>query len=163
MTSSEKSEKSLFWLLFLNMTDTSKIFNPSEDVIQLVRFTPLQPNHKRIPIEMTEKDSVRKVTLVRRAPLQMRFFDIFNALHNHLIIGFLMSTEIFEFWPKLCLWQLFKEGNHQQIFTDFEHPFSNDHISGLEWTFSKIPKPRINSLACSSSRKRTQVREGFKN
>ena len=46
----------------------------------------------------------------------------------------------------MCLWQLFKEGTHQQIFTNLEHPFSNDHISGLEWTFSKIPKPRINSF-----------------
>ncbi len=93
----------------------------------------------------------------------MRFLDIFSAQHDRLIVCFVMVTEIFEFQPYLCPWQLFKEGTHQQIFKDFEHPFSNDHISGLEWTFSKIPKPRINSLACSSSRKRTQVREGFKN
>ena len=65
----------------------------------------------------------------------------------------MMGTKIFEFQPFLCPWQLFKEGTCQQIFTDFEHPFSNDHILGLEWTFSKIPKPRINSLVCYSSRK----------
>ena len=33
-----------------------------------------------------------------------------------------------------------QEGNCQQIFTDFEYLYSNDHISGgLEWTFSKTP------------------------
>ena len=51
------------------MPNTSKIFDPSEDVIQIVRFTSLQPNRKRIPSKMTENCSVRKVTLVRRAPL----------------------------------------------------------------------------------------------
>ena len=51
------------------MPDTSKIFNPSEVVIQFMWFSPLQPNRKRIPTKMAENCSVRKVTLVRRAPL----------------------------------------------------------------------------------------------
>ena len=45
----------------------------------------------------------------------MRFFDIFSTQHGHLIIGFLLGAEIFEFLPKLCLWQ----PAVQQIFTDF--------------------------------------------
>ena len=57
------------------MHDTSKIFNPSEVVIQFMWFSPLQPNRKRIPIKMTENCSVRKVTLVRRAPLAGCDFD----------------------------------------------------------------------------------------
>ena len=46
----------------------------------------------------------------------------------------------------LCHLGSWARGTHQQTFTDFEHPFSNDHISGMKWTFSSIPKPRINSL-----------------
>ena len=76
----------------------------------------------------------------------MRFLNIFSAQHNRLVVGFVMGTEIFQFQLYLYPWFLFKEGTCQQIFIDFEHPFSNDHISGLEWTFSKIPKPRINSF-----------------
>ena len=61
-----------------------------------------------------------------------------------------------ELWP-------FKEGNRQKRkkidanFTNFVNPFSNAHISGLEWSFVKILKPQINSLALASHRKRTQV------
>ena len=29
------------------------------------------------------------------------------------LICYLMGTEILEFWPDLCLWQLLKEGSHQ--------------------------------------------------
>ena len=43
----------------------------------------------------------------------------------------------------------FKEGNPQPIFTIFECSYLNDLISGLEWTFSKISRPKINSLTCS--------------
>ena len=45
----------------------------------------------------------------------MRFLDIFSAQHDPLVISFMMSTEIFEFCPYLCPWQLFKEGTCQQI------------------------------------------------
>ena len=50
----------------------------------------------------------------------MNFLDIFRAQNDRLVIGYLMSKEIFEFQPNLCLWQLFKEGNHQGILADFE-------------------------------------------
>ena len=61
-----------------------------------------------------------------------------------------------ELWP-------FKEGTRQICLkidanvTDFVNPFSNAHISGLEWSFAKIQKPQIISLALASHRKRTQV------
>ena len=45
----------------------------------------------------------------------MRFLDIFSAQHDPLVISFMMSTEIFEFCPYLCPWQLFKEGTCKQI------------------------------------------------
>ena len=53
----------------------------------------------------------------------MNFLDIFRAQNNRLVIGFLMDTEIFEFWPNLRLWQLFKEGNRQGILANFATPF----------------------------------------
>ena len=37
----------------------------------------------------------------------MNFLGIFWAQNDRLVVGYLMGTEIFEFW----LWQLFKEGN----------------------------------------------------
>ena len=49
----------------------------------------------------------------------MNFLDIFRAENDCLVIGYLMGKEIFEFRPNLCLWQLFKEGNHQGILADF--------------------------------------------
>ena len=61
-----------------------------------------------------------------------------------------------ELWP-------FKEGNCQICLkidakvTYFGNPFSNGHISGLEWSFAKIQKPQIISLALASPRERTQV------
>ena len=70
---------------------------------------------------------------------------------DHLVIGFLMGAETFAFWPYIYMSQW------QQIFTDFEHPFSHDHVSDLEGTFLKIPNPGINNLVCSNFRKRTQV------
>ncbi len=89
---------------------------------------------------------------------QMENFLKFSKLTQLLSVGQFLRPEIFEFGPYLHPWQLFKDCTRQrQIFTDFEHPFSNDHNSGLEWTFSKILKPRINSLVCPCSRKRTQV------
>ena len=51
------------------------------------------------------------------------FLDIFTTPNDHLVIGFLMDTEIFEFWPNLCPWQLFNEGNRQCILADFATPF----------------------------------------
>ena len=39
----------------------------------------------------------------------------------------------------------------------FVNPFSNAHISGLEWSFAKIQKPQIISWALASHRKRIQV------
>ena len=49
----------------------------------------------------------------------MNFLDILWAQNDHLVTGFLIDTEILEFWPNLCLWQLFKEGNRQGILADF--------------------------------------------
>ena len=34
--------------------DILNIFTPSEQVIQILRFTPLQPNRKKIPIKKAE-------------------------------------------------------------------------------------------------------------
>ena len=51
--------------------------------------------------------------------LGINFLDIFRAQNDRLVIGYLMGTEIFEFWHNLCLWQLFKKGNHQGILADF--------------------------------------------
>ena len=53
----------------------------------------------------------------------MNFLDIFRAQNNRLVIGFLMDTEIFEFWPNLSPWKLFKEGNRQVILANFATPF----------------------------------------
>ena len=61
-----------------------------------------------------------------------------------------------ELWP-------FKEGTRQICLKIeakvplFGNPFSNAHISGLEWSFAKIQKPMIISWALASHRKRTQV------
>ena len=51
------------------------------------------------------------------------FLDIFWAINDHLVIGFLMDTTNFEFQPNLCPWQLFKEGNRRGILADFATPF----------------------------------------
>ena len=45
--------------------DILNIFTPSEQVIQILRFTPLQPNRKKIPIKKAENGSIHQVTLVR--------------------------------------------------------------------------------------------------
>jgi len=61
-----------------------------------------------------------------------------------------------ELWP-------FKEGTRQFYpkieakVPFFVNPFSNAHISGLEWSFAKIQKPQIISWALASHRKRIQV------
>ena len=61
-----------------------------------------------------------------------------------------------ELWP-------FKEGTRQFYpkidakVANFVNPFSNAHFSGLKWSFSKIQKPQIISLALASHRKRIQV------
>ena len=63
---------------------------------------------------------------------------------------------LFITWDQIC--DFFIWAARQEVpITDFEHPFSNDHISGMKWTFSSIPKPRINSLVCQ---KRTQFNSG---
>ena len=49
----------------------------------------------------------------------MNFSAIFSAQTKRPVVGYLMGTEIFEFQPNLCLWQLFKEGNRQGILADF--------------------------------------------
>ena len=60
------------------------------------------------------------------------------------------------------LWPL-KEGTRQKRTKSdakvplFGNPFSNEHISGIEWSFAKIQKSQIISWALSSHRKRTQV------
>ena len=54
---------------------------------------------------------------------RLNFLGIFKAQNDRLVIGFLMDTDIFEFWPNLCPWQLFKEGNCQGILADFATPF----------------------------------------
>ena len=41
----------------------------------------------------------------------MNFLGIFRALNDHLVVGYLMGAEIFEFRPNIGSWQLFKEGN----------------------------------------------------
>ena len=53
----------------------------------------------------------------------MSFLDIFRAQNDCLVIGYLMGTEIFEFHPNLCTWQLFKEGTRQGILANFAAPF----------------------------------------
>ena len=45
--------------------DILNIFTPSEQVIQILRFTPLQPNRKKIPIIEAKNGSIHQVTLVR--------------------------------------------------------------------------------------------------
>ena len=59
--------------------------------------------------------------------------------------------------PREAKLRPFKEGNPKPIFIIFECSYSNDHISGLEWTLSKILKPKINSLTCSIHWSGTQV------
>ena len=53
----------------------------------------------------------------------MEFLNIFSAHHDCLVVGLLMGTEISEFGPNLCLWQLFKEGDCQGILVDLASPF----------------------------------------
>ena len=40
--------------------------------------------------------------------LGMNFLVIISAQNDRLVIGYLIGKEIFELWPYLCLWQLFK-------------------------------------------------------
>ena len=51
--------------------DILNIFTPSEQVIQILRFTPLQPNRKKIPIKKAENGSIHQVTLVRWTSLNV--------------------------------------------------------------------------------------------
>ena len=61
-----------------------------------------------------------------------------------------------ELWP-------FKEGTRQFYpkidakVANFVNPFSNAHISGLEWSFAKIQKPQSISWALASHRKRKRA------
>ena len=61
----------------------------------------------------------------------MNFLDIFRAHNDCLVIGYLMGKEIFEFWPNLCLWQLFKEGNRQGILAATFAPTQQIMLSNL--------------------------------
>ena len=63
---------------------------------------------------------------------------------------------------RLCLREAYSRLQGKKVKNDgnFHHqddPFSNANISGLEWSFAKIQKPQIISLALASHRKRTQV------
>ena len=75
-------------------------------------------------------------------------------------IMYLLWTLISQAWNGLLTLWLFKEVNCQICLkvdanvTDFSNPFSNMYLSGLEWSFAKIQKPRIISLALASPRKR---------
>ncbi len=89
-------------------------------------------------------------------PLTWSQNEIFSAQHNRLIVGFVMGTKFFKISTLFVPVAAVEECTGQQIFTDFENPFSNDHI---KWTFSKIPKPRINSLVCSSISINSQLRD----
>ena len=46
------------------------------------------------------------------------FGHIQGSKRTSLVIGYLIGKEICEFWPNLCPWQLFKEGNSQGILAD---------------------------------------------
>ena len=65
----------------------------------------------------------------------MNFLGIFWAQNDRLVIGFLMDTQIFEFQPNLCLWQLFKEGNCQGILANFFHALFQTPIT---WAWSGL-------------------------
>ena len=54
----------------------------------------------------------------------MNFLDIFTALNDRLVIGYLMSTTIFLIRPNLCLWQLFKEGKKFWPILHFQTPIT---------------------------------------
>ena len=58
--------------------DILNIFTPSEQVIQILRFTPLQPNRKKIPIKKAENGSIHQVTLVR-------WTSLLTSLYMHII------------------------------------------------------------------------------
>ena len=49
----------------------------------------------------------------------VNLLDIFRAQNDGRVHGDPMGQEIFEFRHNLCLWQLFKKGNHQGILADF--------------------------------------------
>ena len=52
--------------------DILNIFTPSEHVIQILRFTPFQPNPtKKIPIRKAKNGSIHKVILIRQTGLQI--------------------------------------------------------------------------------------------
>ena len=53
----------------------------------------------------------------------MNFWGIFRSENDHLVVGYLMGTEIFEFQPNFGLWRMFKEGNWQGILANFATPF----------------------------------------
>ena len=101
----------------------------------------------------------------------MRFLNSFSAQHDRLFIGLVMSTEIFEFRPYLCLWRLFKEGTRQAVFTNSECLYSqilNEAIfghslekkSGLELNFTPENTPHMSRLHIGNSR---EGKKRFKN
>ena len=53
----------------------------------------------------------------------MNFLGIFWAHNDHLVVGYLMGADIFEFQANFGPWQLFKKGNQQSILADFAMPF----------------------------------------
>ena len=48
----------------------------------------------------------------------MNFLGIFRAQNDHLVVGYLMGEDIFEFWTNFGPWQLFKKCNQQGILAD---------------------------------------------
>ena len=77
-------------------------------------------------------EAAQETPLRRQLPgssnVTTRFFDIFTAQHNSLVIGYLLGTQFFEFLRIFCLWQLFKEVDWLIL----PHLFSNPHNLGLE-------------------------------
>ena len=95
--------------------DILEIFTPSEHVIQILRFTPVQPNRKKIPIRKAENGSMRKVTLVRRTGLihwnlkdskhrspVKPLFVIFHIWPNYKLITTMCMTQNCLNSPKSC-------------------------------------------------------------
>ena len=61
----------------------------------------------------------------------MDFLDFFCAQNDRLVVGYLMGTEIFELWPNLGPWRLFKKCNRQGILADFFQTIITWAWSGL--------------------------------
>ena len=61
----------------------------------------------------------------------MNFLGIFRAHNDRLVVGYLMSAEIFKFWPNFGPWQLFKEGNRHGILAVFFQTIITWAWSGL--------------------------------